>query len=332
MESNEQIIVSVLEDLGSLIGETKRGWVHASCPLAPWKHEKGVDANPSFGVVYSAAEAKREEGHAHCFSCGYSGDVREIASLLHVWGFLEKEKLGEIMGRMDDLKVGGLPLSLSAHNVDDPFPDEAWWQSFSPIRSADPACGYLTERGIVDGQAKAFDLRFDAKRYRVVFPLHDRAQRFRGCIGRTLIKEPMGPRYFYYPYPNVASGTAPRGFTWFNEHSLDLSKPVLVVEGVMDALKAWPVYKNVTAALSVSFRTPGMGWHTSVQRWVSMFDLGKGGTLARERLEDLIAKKTGAQVWHLDPPPGRSDPGDASPSEIKAQLETLSVAKLNKGA
>lgn len=322
--SNEQAIVAALEELGSKIGDTKRGWVHGSCPLAPLRHSGGVDNNPSFGVVYNSAEAHKPEGHAHCFSCGYSGDIRDIASLLYAWKELDPATLQNVMELMEKVKTGSLPLSLASHNSDDPFPDVAWMESFPRLNPAHSAAiEYLESRGINRDTWKHFDLRFDPQRYRVTFPLYDRAQRCRGMIGRTLIVNPDGPRYFYYPYPGI-NGVAPKGYTWFNEHALDFAKPILVVEGVFDAMKAWPVYRNVTAALSIGFRTPGMGWHTGVKRWVSMFDVGEGGKRARTRLEELATTiPGGSKVWHLPPPPGRDDPGDSTPEEILTQLKTL---------
>lgn len=320
---NEEFIIASLEQLGSKIGETKRGWVHASCPLAAYRHSKGVDNNPSFGVVYNSGEAGKPEGHAHCFSCGYSGDVRDIASLLYAYGALTVADLSAVMELMEQVQEGKLPLSLTAHHADDPFPDATWLESF-PLLSNEhgPALEYLAQRGIDREVWKHFGLRFDLQRYRVTVPLYDRAQRFRGLIGRTLIVNPDGPRYFYYPYPSMG-GSAPRGFTWLNENGLDLSKPVLVVEGVFDAMKVWPVYPNVTAALSISFRTPGLGWHTSAHRWVSMFDVGEGGKRARERLNAMLRGQK-AKVWHLPPPPGRDDPAEATHEEILAQLNMLS--------
>ncbi|MBL4702293.1 MAG: hypothetical protein JKX85_13645, partial [Phycisphaeraceae bacterium] len=182
---------------------------------------------------------------------------------------------------------------------------------------------YLQGRGLEGATIKHFDVRFDAAKWRVSIPLYDRAQRLRGLIGRTLIKDPNGPRYFYYPF----NGHAPRGFTWFNEHNLDLSKPVVVVEGIFDAMKVYPIYKNVTAALSVSFRNPGLAWHKQVTRWVTMFDTGKGGSLGRTRMENNIVEP-GAKCWHLSPPPGRDDPGESTSAELKAQLETLTVGNV----
>lgn len=326
-ESNEAIIVAVLETLGSKVGKLKRGYVEAACPLAHWRHEKGIDNNPSFGVVYDPTAAKKSAGYSHCFSCGYSGDIREVASLMHAWGAIPRADLGSIMKMMEQVTEGNLPLSLSAHHDDDPFPPVEWLESFPRVSKATPdAVAYLDARGVSGEVVQHFALRFDPQRFRIAVPLHDRAQRFRGLIGRTLIKDPTGPRYFCYPFKTQA----PRGFTWFNEHALDLSKPVVVVEGVFDAFKVWPVYRNVTAALSISFRTPGLGWHHQVSRWITMFDTGKGGALARVRLQDRIMAP-GSRVWHLEPPPGRKDPGESTPDEIKAALDALSVGKPLRG-
>lgn len=318
LNSNEVIVQTVLEDLGSAVGATQRGYVHASCPLAPVRHEAGVDNNPSFGAVYNPQEARREAGHAHCFSCGYSGDLQQITGILMGWGYIDQETFTRCMGHLEKLQTGNLPLSLTAHTADDPFPDSHWLASFQPVSDLTPEANlYLKQRGVDPKAVKAFDLRYDPQRYRVSVPLYDRAQRFRGLIGRTLIKDPQGPRYFYYPY----KGEAPRGFTWLNEHRLDLSKPVLVVEGYFDALKVWPVYPNVTAALSVSFRKPGLGWMGQVKRWVTMFDIGQGGQLGRERLTEFAAP--GSKIWHLQPPAGRNDPGESTPEEIRTRLDEL---------
>lgn len=130
---NEDAIRTVLEQLGSKVGDTKRGYVHASCPLAPFRHEKGVDNNPSFGVVYNSAEAHKMEGHSHCFSCGYSGDLREIAATLYAYQKITAADLEICMAAIEHVKTGNLPLSLSAHKADDPW--DSTLRTTSLIRS-----------------------------------------------------------------------------------------------------------------------------------------------------------------------------------------------------
>lgn len=319
--TNEEAITVALENLGAAVGDTKRGYVHASCPLAKHRHEHGVDHNPSFGVVYDSGIAKKSEGHAHCFSCGYSGSVREIAALLYAYQDIDADTYADTIKTLDQITTQPQPLSIGQQNLADPFPDQEWMSSFPPLtpKFAD-AWQYMSSRGIGPDQIKEFDVRFDMMRYRVVFPIYDRSKRARGVIGRSLINSDDTPRYLYYPYPTL-KGEAPKGFTWYNEDKLDTTKPVLVVEGIFDCLSAVRAYPNTVAALSIGFRTPAMGWHKDVKRWVSMFDTGAGGDRGRERLQKTMGKS--AKVWHLQPPPGRDDPGDATPEEIIAQLNTL---------
>lgn len=55
------------------------GWVRSSCPLARWTHEGGTDRKPSFGVKIP------EEGEApryHCFTCQSSGYLPRLVSII----------------------------------------------------------------------------------------------------------------------------------------------------------------------------------------------------------------------------------------------------------
>jgi hypothetical protein len=63
-------------------------WVRCSCPLAPWLHSGGRDRNPSFGVV-----VPKEIGNTpsfHCFSCSSSG---KLPKLLHNLTILSGDRL-----------------------------------------------------------------------------------------------------------------------------------------------------------------------------------------------------------------------------------------------
>lgn len=53
-------------------------WLTFRCPLAIWKHEKGTDKNPSFGIKNTPGPSSR----VHCFSCNYSGDLEKFMLVL----------------------------------------------------------------------------------------------------------------------------------------------------------------------------------------------------------------------------------------------------------
>lgn len=49
-------------------------WIRCSCPLAPWRHAKGTDTNPSFGIKIN------EDGASgwYCFSCELGGRLQRL--------------------------------------------------------------------------------------------------------------------------------------------------------------------------------------------------------------------------------------------------------------
>ena len=56
------------EDIIPLNGRAKRGVIMANCPFHP-------DKTASFAIY--------EDGHAHCFGCGWHGDVLDCWAALH---------------------------------------------------------------------------------------------------------------------------------------------------------------------------------------------------------------------------------------------------------
>jgi len=71
-------------------------WINASCPFAPWRHKKGTDKTPSFGISVSPGSTSRFS----CFSCGMSGDLKSL-----VWGLQRFRKEGDWYERAGRLLV-----------------------------------------------------------------------------------------------------------------------------------------------------------------------------------------------------------------------------------
>lgn len=68
----------------SLFSDNTKGWMQIQCPLAPYKHEKRKDENPSFGIKIKTGRAST----AHCLS----GETRVVT-----WGgiFAIKDLVGK---------------------------------------------------------------------------------------------------------------------------------------------------------------------------------------------------------------------------------------------
>ena len=77
---NSAEIVHFLRLIGAknIQSDDARGWVRASCPLAPWLHESGQDRKPSFGVKVPDKEG--ESPYYHCFACQSNGQLPKLLS------------------------------------------------------------------------------------------------------------------------------------------------------------------------------------------------------------------------------------------------------------
>jgi len=108
-----------------------------------------------------------------------------------------------------------------------------------------------------------------------------------------------------------------KGYTWLGEDDARLDLPLVVVEGPFDYLAVRQAYPNVVCALTSSFKTPSGSWFRAVRHWVTLFDTGKGGEIARSRL-DRVTAKAPTRVTHLLPT--AKDPGDMTTEEIRKLL------------
>lgn len=239
-------------------GHVQGGWLSCSCPLAPWRHEKGKDANPSFALLVG----DHEKARYNCFSCGF-GSAEELLQVIElytrdtdrsVYDFKTAHELlsGE---EVTAYELGPYGEATEHSKVFESWP-ETYLQSFVFAVKVELAREYLFGgqddvnqfgqkcRGIDEGQAVAFDLRYDHSRGMVVFPYRDAFGRLAGMRGRSIVE------HRHYDY--IWNGVNNAGLVWFNEQVLDLLPGwVVVVEGQFDALRVsrrWPkVVANMTA-------------------------------------------------------------------------------------
>lgn len=64
-------IEKLFKVLGCLETRYSGTWLNASCPFAAWKHKKGRDSRPSFGISIAPGCVSRYR----CFACSTSGDL-----------------------------------------------------------------------------------------------------------------------------------------------------------------------------------------------------------------------------------------------------------------
>jgi hypothetical protein len=299
--------------------QSRTGWVVASCPLAPWRHESGLDRHPSFAI-------RQEPGDAfcNCFSCGYHGrqsdlllELRHLNKRTPVGSFA----FGQAMQLVTEAEDGLDGIDLDTPDIEEVlfgkkrqphvFP-ESWLASFPPWHEVADARTYLQQRSVSLAAADMLELRADTRERRVCFPVRDFKGRLRGLHGRA-IDAGTEPRYRMYTWHGRNSP-----LVWLGESWVDLERPIVVVEGPFDLLSVYRCYRNVVSPLFANPSLAKMRRMADALEWVTLFDRGKGGDLGRARVS---RKLPGQLVRHLRPPVHRKDPGEMTIEEINALLQ-----------
>lgn len=298
----------------------RSGWVISSCPLGPWEHEGGKSSPTVFGV-------KIEQGdpNANCFACGWRGTLMELIITMRHRNKVSPAltvKWSEAMKLIEEAE-DDLALDLDSPTVEELFMaggaapalhqfPEWWLETFLPVDGFPKAQAYLKARGVSPTLADHMDLRWDSGQERICFPVRDFKWTLRGLHGRAIDPD-VDPRYRMY---TQAGKNNP--LVWLGEHWVDLTQPIVVVEGPFDLASVYRVYRNVVSPLfnSPSFEKLHRMGHAN--EWITLLDKGTGGDTGRKR----ISKAMGGDhvVHHLTLPDGVKDPGEAT---IQALQDTL---------
>ena len=260
---NMQEIAEFLRILGAknIQQDEARGWVRASCPLAPWQHEGGRDRKPSFGI--KMPEQEGEAPYYHCFTCQSNGPLPKlVTSLMHLSGNRMAEASNYLSqfplfkgGDDGEDRHGRRRIVLRDRFVDtrfteretrrnEPVPPEVLAQ-FPPLYEKsdmnahrDALLWLGKERGITVDAMRKYQVRLYVSpldEVGVLFPIIDRdgvtvldmwarlidsKQFFR--VTSSLSRSPID-----YKAPNLL----------FGNHLFEPGKPIVLVEGAIDALK-----------------------------------------------------------------------------------------------
>jgi len=194
-------------------GQTKpssSGWGRTNCPFCYSRIGK-PDRKQSFGVLFTT-------GAYHCFRCGVSGRIPEFATIE------ETPSVEDALIAKEALKP----------------PDGFLQLTEEPARSslsAEPARAYLRSRGLPEdiwGSAKIGACLSGKHMGRVIVPVLSPDGDWQGWVGRAWVKHAE----MAYLYPRGMR----RGEVLYNHAALFVptDRPVMVVEGVFDALALWP--------------------------------------------------------------------------------------------
>ena len=320
MKSDKIVRLLKLLSARHIDSSTRTGWVVSSCPLESWNHDGGQSSPAVFGV-------KIEEGdpRANCFACGWRGTMMELIITMRHHNKLEPAltiKWSDAMKLVEEAE-DELALDLDSPTVEEMFMagglgnklhdfPEWWLETFLPVDQFPKAMDYLKARNVRPELAYHMDLRWDSSQERICFPVRDFKFRLRGLHGRAIDKDVL-PRYRMY---TQAGKNNP--IIWLGEHWVDLTKPIVVVEGPFDVASVYRVYRNVVSPLFNSPSYDKLNRMAPATEWFTLLDKGTGGDTGRQRISKAMGKDH--VVRHLTLPDGVKDPGDSSLQQLQDLL------------
>lgn len=305
---NHKQIRKFLSCLGADPGETYESekWITTSCPLAPWTHDSGKDSNPSFAIACKPGG----ESWFHCFTCE-KGDLLFLIQLLKKYGAKKpKYDLRKALELLADEEEDDVLITIKDFEAPPPHKelilpwDEAWLDTFFKASAVPVAMEYLNGRNVGGGMVESLDIRWDGSRECVSFPIRDWDGRLCGLRGRRI-----SGGYYDYGGPDNHRNKQ----VWYGEHSLDTSKPVVMVESVFDLASTARVYENIAAPLSVGIGKAKAKRMESALQLVTLFDNGVGGDKARAIIDKYLPSSNRV---HCCPPKHRDDPGEMTVEEL----------------
>lgn len=195
---NLQGILKVLQRLDIGYVDEISGWVRTACPFAPFRHDKGTDNNPGFGIKIEDDDVS----HYNCLACKSKGILSSLPMQLAHYrddgtliefgkSILQEEILG---GEID---LGEWEQEYSSGTTAYPvtkFPNEKdFFGTFKSVLGYPEAIRYLAGRGLSVNTIVSLGLRYDPKQLRVLFPIYDdRTGRYAGCSGRSILTGRQG--------------------------------------------------------------------------------------------------------------------------------------------
>lgn len=217
----------VVETLG---GTSSWGDNHyVSCPMAPYRHEKGGDRSGSFSLKLTAPN----KAVGYCWACGWTGNLWMLARDL--------EKEGDPLSREIRKYVGECPtFDDIADYWNDQSEEDEMAKEVVPYECDLPRLEDGVWSRIPDGAAEVWDLRWEESTRSVWFPVLDVEGRIRGCQYRPLGGDGKA-KYINTPGFKKAMFLYGEGVAF--------SDRVIIVEGPVDAIKTQHVTGRHTVAI-----------------------------------------------------------------------------------
>lgn len=217
------IISELLALMGSRRIREKGFETTASCPFAPWTHEKGRDMHPSFGV-----NMLLNDGHGvyHCFACGKSGTVRSMIEEYCKMSGIPTSRFEKFINEIESEYT--IDMSLIKKKAGNEFvvPED----ELNFYREHLKMSRYhqiFKDNNITPGTVQRWEIAVSDDK--VIFPVKNRLDNILFFVYRWIKKG--GPKY------TVSQGAKTKSAIYgANMVNVLNDSPLIVVEGILDAI------------------------------------------------------------------------------------------------
>jgi len=328
-----------------------------SCPLAPWNHQDPNDSNKSCSIKVNPEGPS--VARCHSFSCDFHGSFymliqkavlarnppsKELLDLVTAVGKTEEMNLERLFERVESVEVkstaavveGTVAVALPEpkRSKIKPTIPAAWERdvlSESRLDDFDPEPHpYVLGRGLTVETIKRWELRFDRRLNRVVFPVRRFDGKLIGMTGRILpevAKEMEAAGREATKYHNYVGLNKTRYL--YGAHLLESGKTAIVTEGPFDAMKTDQALRGracATATLGQGFgedhSTTLRGHHVPC---VFIFMDGDGpGLRAAEKIVAQLNTRDNRSL-KLMRTSGGKDPGEMTEAAIVESFERATI-------
>lgn len=302
----------------AVVGNGHSGNVKVSCPLSPWRHSKLYDRRPSMSIKVAMGALSV----AHCFACDWAGPLTWLMEELNYRAkgkYKQLAKEVEALEKPDPRKRAARVLEMMKELREPTKPGVFSIDLLEPFAGGVPKY-LLKERELELKVLQEWEVGYDREQQRAVFPVRDFDHNLVGLYGRDVIGK---GHYHYWNWP--------KSQFLYGEDKIHLRcDRVVVVEGVIDALKLWqygvrPPAWNVVALFG---STPSEVQLTKLrrigQRVIVMLDGDQQGRAGASKVVGGLTGKLprGVGISRVDLPDG-IDPSDLNSRDLWAALAEM---------
>jgi 5S rRNA maturation endonuclease (ribonuclease M5) len=313
-------LLNLLYTLGIRPIEIRDDWVQVSCPLADTNHISKRDINPSAGFSINDNGPSR----FHCFVCG----TRSVESILNTYKWKKGvDVIGDYLRKETPAQKECIEYKEKSYRRKENIhvPDKIL-KLFQPLEFAKE---YIENRGIDFKIAKQHGLLYcsnfktaEGKIWKnaILVPINDQDYKTYWIHFRSI-----DSKFFWHGKPKHFKLTVEWGRedSFFAMEYLDITKPVVLVEGAFDCLRL------KTLGLDNVIATHGGISHRSkkIERLKNLsvingFDADNAGDIFSKAVERFFQKEIPRLDW--------SKVGAKDPGELKSREDLETVLNTNK--